>query len=526
MSEKGTKPRIAGVFEHTQNSYWRGPWYPYWSLIIVSILGGFFGLDHLYLRSPTTAFVKTIVNIIFFGLWYIYDLLQIIGEKEYVMKYGLSAPGVGPLGIGAEMFTDDHPDKPVSKSPFRFIAYMFLLCIPFGFDYLVAGDVNGALLKFFLSFIPILWPIAVILTVYNWGRATFATRDLFDQGTYRIFPFNVLGMATHGYSRMGPINVPFGGDGTLYGTLMDFFSYIGATISKVFSWILFPITWVLGKLSGAAIFVFNIIIGPLKVLLQQMVSIFTTVVLPVLVQTGKALINTFTLGAGAAVEASAKAVETGAVAASKVAETVGTVSQEVTKTVKEVAPKARNVALEVGTQIQETAKAVGPSVKVMAKNIGNIGEKTADIVSTYGSIGTTLGHEFKEGVEGADKLIDSINSGKTNPVGDATKSLGSASKAVEGSLNKLVTPEGLKALASTAPAAAVASASMQTGGGSSDEFSLTSMALFALFVLVLGGGTYIAIRRLNKETPLFQKDGPADKERRKRNDTPPKPRSV
>jgi hypothetical protein len=428
------------------------------------------------------------------------------------MKYGLSAPGVGPLGIGAEMFTDDHPDRAVSKSPFRFIAYMFLLFIPFGFDYLVAGDVNGALLKFFLYFIPILWPIASILTIYNWGRATFATRDLFDNGTYRIFPFNVLGMATYGYSRMGPINVPFGGDGTIYGTLMDFFSYIGATISKIFYWIITPIIWL-----------FNIIIGPLKILVQQIVIIFTTIVLPVLVQTGKAIINVFTLGAGAAVEASAKAVETGAVAASKVAETVGTVSQEVTKTVKEIAPKARNVAMEVGTQLQETAKAVGPSVKVMAKNIGNIGEKSADIVSTYGSIGTTLGHEFKEGVEGADKLIDSINSAKTNPVGDATKSLGSASKAVEGSLDKLVTPEGLTALASTAPAAAVASASMQTGGGSSDEFSLTSMALFALFVLVLGGGTYIAIRRLNNDTPLFQKDGPADKERRKRNDTPPKP---
>jgi len=529
MSEKETKPRFAGVFEHTQNSYWRGPWYPYWTLIVVSVLGGFFGLDHLYLRSPTTAFLKTIINILFLGIWYIYDLLQIIGEKEHVLKYGLSAPGVGALGIGAEMFVDDHPGVPLSKSPFRFLAYMLLLLLPFGFDYLVAGDVNGALLKFFMSFIPILWPIALILGVYNWGRATFSTKDLFDKGTYRIFPFNLLGMATYGYSRMGPVNVPAGGDTTLYESITGLFSYIFSTISSVFSWIIAPITWAFGKVVGLIVTGFNLAIGPIKWFFAQLVSIFTNVVLPVLVQSGKAVLDTFTMGAGAAVEATAKAVEEGAVAASEVAKTVGTVSKEVATTVKEVAPKAKNVALELGTQIKETAKAVGPSVTQIAKNVGNIGEQTADVVSSTTAIGQKLGNEFQEGVEGADKLIQSVENASqaSNTLKNASGAVGAASKAVEGSLNKLVTPEGLKALAATAPAAAVASASMQGGGihngGSSDEFGFTSMALFALFVLVLGSGTYIAIKRLNTDIPLFQKHESTDNKRRTRNDTPPKP---
>ena len=64
MSETAEKkPRFAGVFDYTQKAYWGGPWYPYWSLLLVSVFGGFIGLDHLYLRSPTTGICKFIVNI-------------------------------------------------------------------------------------------------------------------------------------------------------------------------------------------------------------------------------------------------------------------------------------------------------------------------------------------------------------------------------------------------------------------------------------------------------------------------------
>ena len=186
------KKAYSKLFEHTQEAYWKSPWYSYWTLIVITLLGGLFGLDHLYLRSPTTALLKTIVNIFGLGIWYFYDIIQIIGEKSYVMKYGLSAPLVGPLGIGAGMFLDNHPpNTPHSKSPFRYLLYMLLLLLPFGFDDVVAGDINGAMAKFLTSFIIFLWPINIIWGLYNAGRATFAPKNLFDKGPERIFPFTI-----------------------------------------------------------------------------------------------------------------------------------------------------------------------------------------------------------------------------------------------------------------------------------------------------------------------------------------------
>ena len=77
------------MFDYTQSKFWGGPWYSYTTLRIISTLGGFFGLDHLWLRSPLSGFLKFIINILTLGLWYFYDLLQIFGEKESVMKNGL-----------------------------------------------------------------------------------------------------------------------------------------------------------------------------------------------------------------------------------------------------------------------------------------------------------------------------------------------------------------------------------------------------------------------------------------------------
>jgi len=204
QAESQTKSRLEGLFGYTQHSFWGGAWYPYWSLILVTIFGGFFGLDHLYLRSPSTAVLKFVLNIVGLGLWYFYDLIQILAEKDTVMKYGLSVPGIGPLGIGAGMFKDNHPGEPPSKSPFRYLAYMCLVWLPFGFEYLVAGDSNGALAKFISMF---LLPIGIIWTILNVFNAYFNTKSLFTKGSYRMFPFNWF-MDPYGLSKLGPIDQP------------------------------------------------------------------------------------------------------------------------------------------------------------------------------------------------------------------------------------------------------------------------------------------------------------------------------
>jgi hypothetical protein len=194
------------LFDYTQRTFWGGSWYPYWSLIVITIFGGLFGLDHFWLRSPTTGIIKFIANIFGLGIWWLYDMIQILGEKDSVMKNGLSAPVVGPLGIGAGMFTDDHPGQPLGKSPFRFIAYLFLLWIPFGFDFFVAGDSGGAMAKFVCTVVFMLWPIAFIWSAVNLGRAVFMPKSLFTEGTFRMFPINFL-MDPTGPSVLGPVDV-------------------------------------------------------------------------------------------------------------------------------------------------------------------------------------------------------------------------------------------------------------------------------------------------------------------------------
>ncbi len=198
--------RFASMFKYTQKSYWGGPWYSYWTLILFTVIGGFFGLDHFWLRSPTTGLLKIIVNILGLGIWYFYDMLQIIGEQDNVMKYGLTAPLVGPLGIGAGMFVDNQPNTPTSKSPLRFLAYLALVCLPFGFDFFIAGDKNGGFARFLTSFIFFLWPIGFIWGCLNMGKAFLNPTSLFEEGTTRMFPLSWF-MDSRGPSVLGPKDI-------------------------------------------------------------------------------------------------------------------------------------------------------------------------------------------------------------------------------------------------------------------------------------------------------------------------------
>jgi len=195
------------LFDYTQRAYWGGPWYPYWTLIIISIFGGFFGLDHYWLRSPSTGFAKGIMNILTLGLWYVYDLIQILGEKESVMKHGLSVPIVGATGIGSGMFVDNQPGTTTSKSPLRYMGYLFLIFLPFGFDMYIAGDTYGALAKFFCAINPLFWIISFIWYWLTIGQTIFTPKSIFETGTTRMFPFTWL-MNPNGRSVLGPREIP------------------------------------------------------------------------------------------------------------------------------------------------------------------------------------------------------------------------------------------------------------------------------------------------------------------------------
>lgn len=131
----------------------------------LSILGGYFALDHLYLRSPLTFLAKLIVNILFFGVWYWYDALQAVWNSDVVKLYGLSIPGLGPKGIGAGVLAKEKP----SKLHWNFLIYSICLLLggAFGLDSFLTGDNRSGLIRLLSLLSVIFAPIALGWWAYN-----------------------------------------------------------------------------------------------------------------------------------------------------------------------------------------------------------------------------------------------------------------------------------------------------------------------------------------------------------------------
>jgi TM2 domain-containing membrane protein YozV len=68
-------------------------------------LTGILGIDHFYLRSPGTGILK-MLTFGGIGLWYVWDMLQVLLEKGRVLNYGMSTPFDMSTGIGQGMITD------------------------------------------------------------------------------------------------------------------------------------------------------------------------------------------------------------------------------------------------------------------------------------------------------------------------------------------------------------------------------------------------------------------------------------
>ena len=110
----------------------------------LSILFGWCGLDQLYLGSPLTAILKTIVNLLTFGYWWFYDALMAVFAQDRIKLFGTAAPAIGPTGIGACRFrdtTDPVGDPAVLDKHLNFMLYGIALMIGgiLGLDQLFSG---------------------------------------------------------------------------------------------------------------------------------------------------------------------------------------------------------------------------------------------------------------------------------------------------------------------------------------------------------------------------------------------------
>lgn len=169
----------------THGEFWGGymlDWMPYCLLVC---LGGLFGLDKLALRSPSTALFKFIINLFFFGAWWIYDIVQLF-DRTFVAKYGHTTP-FGISGHGYRLIhnlTKEKTNEYTTASTYNnglvttvgFIAYVIsAVFLGFtGLPNLIAGDGMGAAIKLASNLLFGLPTVFYLLApiVYVWGMGS------------------------------------------------------------------------------------------------------------------------------------------------------------------------------------------------------------------------------------------------------------------------------------------------------------------------------------------------------------------
>jgi hypothetical protein len=178
-----------GSIKHTQGETWGGTQVDLNIYKAISVLGGFFGLDHFFLRSPKSGVVKFLVNLCTFGFWYMYDLIQIFTDSEQIKKFGLTIPLAGPSGIGAGMFHGDGLSRAAktTPNPYIFLAFAALAWVPFGLSHFIAGDFYGGAAKFFITFSP-LFIMGFLWSFYTMFNVISNTPGILTKGTDRFFP--------------------------------------------------------------------------------------------------------------------------------------------------------------------------------------------------------------------------------------------------------------------------------------------------------------------------------------------------
>lgn len=150
----------------------------------LAIIGGFFALDHLYLRSPLTFLAKIIINILFFGVWWIYDAAQAVFNDDVVKIYGLGVPGLGPKGIGAGVLAKDIPDK--KHMSFFIYALALMFGGLFGIDSFITGDKFSGIIRIVSLLTIIFAPVALGWWGYKIYKFLFDTKAVVEEN-YEFF---------------------------------------------------------------------------------------------------------------------------------------------------------------------------------------------------------------------------------------------------------------------------------------------------------------------------------------------------
>lgn len=203
MSTEDTKQTFTSPKPHhiSDTDVWGPPDRNYYIFVALTFLLGFFGLDHFYLRSTETAIKKFALNIFGLGIWYIWDILQVIQDGKLIRKEGLNSPFDWIRGIGRGTFLPLPADMPKEErakkggefaAPKSYIIYT-LLAVFLGFlgaDKFYLGETWKGITKLFSTLNIFLFLFGLFWVAWDAFHAIFMTKSIMEEGISTPMPFN------------------------------------------------------------------------------------------------------------------------------------------------------------------------------------------------------------------------------------------------------------------------------------------------------------------------------------------------
>jgi TM2 domain-containing membrane protein YozV len=175
---------------------WKHPDRNYFQFVILSILFGFFGIDHFYLRSFDTGCLKFIMNLLGLGIWYFWDIVQIYADGKKVKDHGLDSPFEWIRGIGKGVFIDPNkkPDPTnviTSKHDFFIYGMLTIFFGIFGADRFYLGATEQGLAKLASVWFILTTIFGLIWVIWDICRLIFYPNSILTEGITAPLPFNL-----------------------------------------------------------------------------------------------------------------------------------------------------------------------------------------------------------------------------------------------------------------------------------------------------------------------------------------------
>ena len=195
------EPPFVVPHHYSDIDHWKYPERNFYVFICLSVLLGFFGTDHFYLRSFGTATQKFLFNLVTFGMWYFWDLVQIFGDPKRVHAEGLNGPFDWIRGIGRGVFID--PVKRAAeekegtsvvrtKKDFVIYALLTIFCGIFGLDKFYIGEPIQGLTKFATTWFPLTFLFGWMWIFYDIIHTVFYPDSIVHGVISAPPPYNII----------------------------------------------------------------------------------------------------------------------------------------------------------------------------------------------------------------------------------------------------------------------------------------------------------------------------------------------